>query len=387
MLCTRYAARSCVVLGLAACGHATAVRPAPTPGHAASATAALAHVEFVSPYSYEWFVRAELLQARGQYGAAVEAYRSALSSADEDPYLLSRLAEALDRAGDADAAQHALSTALELDPRSEAAWLARGRIATRRGAVDQALAAYERAESAAPSAPDAPLELAELLRAHGQLERAVAVLERFAARSEQGSLPALRARLELARARGDGAALEDATRVWLERHAGDPQLLRKLAAELLASARPALASRVLAAIPESEQDARLRLQVGLALMQREPLELLLATTPPEALGGPLEVAEAYLRIGDLERALAALDEQAVTDDDPARRALLRGLVLLELGQAARAAQWLASIPRGSAYRARALRGLEQALEAAGLGALGREVGALLEPASRERSSP
>jgi hypothetical protein len=105
-------------------------------------------------------------------------------------------------------------------------------------------------------------------------------------------------------------------------------LLRKLATELLAAGRPALASRVLAAMPQSEQDARLRLQVALALMRREQVELLLATTPPEALGGPLEEAEAYLRIGKLERAMAALDEQAADGEDPLRRALLRGLVLL-----------------------------------------------------------
>src|SRR5262245_14492021 len=54
---------------------------------------------FVSPYSYEWFIRGELLVARGAYAQAAEAYRSALASADDDPYLLSRLADALDRAG------------------------------------------------------------------------------------------------------------------------------------------------------------------------------------------------------------------------------------------------------------------------------------------------
>src|SRR5262249_28245241 len=154
--------------------------------------------------SYEWFIRGELLAARGEHAAAAEAYEAALSSADDDPYLLARLADARDLAGDSAGAAHALDTALEIDPESEAAWLQRGAIAERRDEVPAALAAYEHAQEAAPRNPDAPLALARVLRAQGSQERAVAVLERFAAQSERGSAAALEARLELARARGDG---------------------------------------------------------------------------------------------------------------------------------------------------------------------------------------
>jgi tetratricopeptide (TPR) repeat protein len=365
-------------LGPVACGHAGAIPVGRAESPAEGARVAPAQPNFGSPYGYEWFVRAELLAARAQYANAAEAYRRALASGDEDPYLLARLAEALDRAGDVQGAERALQAGLELDPYSEAVWLERGRSARQRGAIDQALAAYERAESAAPSSPDAPFAQAELLGQQGHPERALAVLERFAARNDAGSMAALRARLELARARGNGAALAEAARAWLAGPGGDAKLLRRTAAELLVAGRPALALRVLEGIAPVEQDAPLRLQTRLALMQREQVELLLATTPPEALGGPLEIADAYLRIDRPERALAALEEQAsASDDEPHRRGLLRGLALLGTHQPASAALLLARIPAASAYHARAVQGLQQVFEATGLEALGREVGATI----------
>ncbi len=353
------------------CGGAVATEPAATP---AAAGAPAARPRFVSPYSYEWFVRAELLEARGQHAAAAEAYRMAMADADDDPYLFARLALALDGAGDAAGAQHALAAGLQLDPHSEAVWLARARIARRHGALARAFEAYERAETAAPRSPDAPLELAQLLREHSQPERAVAVLERFAARSDAGSRAALQASIALALARGDGEALAGAVRQDLARDAGDAPLLRRTAAELLAQGRAALASRVLSVLPAAPEDARLRLAVALALEQRERVELLLRDTPPEALGGPLEMAEAYLRIGQPQRALALLEEaDGTSDSDPHRGALLRGRALVALGRPAEAAAALAQIPRGSAYHARAVRALAQALQVAGLPALALEV--------------
>jgi tetratricopeptide (TPR) repeat protein len=361
-------------LGLLGCGHGAAAAGAQTPASAAAASTASARVPFVSPFAYEWFVRAELLEARGEHAQAAEAYRNALSSADEDPYLYARLAQALQGAGDIHGADRALQAGLALDPRSEPIWLARARITRHRGPPDQAFEAYERAEAAAPSSAEAPLELAELLRAQGHAERALAVLERFAARTKAGSRAALRARLELARARGDGAALAEAARAWLEHGSTQAELVRRTASELFEAGRPALALRVLSVLPPEDRDARLRLSVALALERHEEAELLLASTPPEALGGPLEIAEAYLRIGRAERALASLDEADASDAaDPHHRALLTGLSLLALGRPADAAEQLARVPVGSAHRARAVHGIAQALQAAGLDALGHEV--------------
>jgi tetratricopeptide (TPR) repeat protein len=283
---------------------------------------------FVSPYSYEWFIRAELYAADGRYAEAVEAYQMALTSADDDTYVLARLAEAEDHAGDAEAAAHTLETGLGRDPQSEAIWLARARIAERHGDLKVALEAFERAEAAAPHAPDAPFALAALLRRTGHAERASAVLERYTARN--------------------------------------PGALR-------APPRPLTA------------DPRLTLDTALAFHETARIENLLATTPPDQLGGPVAVAEAYLAIDQPARALELLAERMTADDpDPYRRTLAHAQALLLTGHAEEAASLASSVPKASAHHGAAQRVVRQALEAAGLPALADEVQAS-EPAPRAAS--
>jgi hypothetical protein len=90
----------------------------------------------------------------------------------------------------------------------------------------------------------------------------------------------------------------------------------------------------------------------------------------------LEVAEAYLRIGQATRALAVLDERASAEEpEPSRRALLTGLAQLDSGDPVAASRELARIPSASSYAPRARLALGQALQAAGLSALGHEVSA------------
>jgi tetratricopeptide (TPR) repeat protein len=365
------------LLALAACACAcagAAHEPGAPPPRVAGQARPPAPPRFISPHSYEWFVRAELLLARGERAKAVEAYRLALAGAEEDPYVLARLADALDQAGDARGADEALQAGLELDPQSEAIWLALGRIAARRGDTARAFAAYERAEAAASGAPDAPLALAELLQRRGHPERAIAVLERLAEHSAQGDAPLLQARLQLASARGDGAALALAARQYLEHGGGDPELVRRSAGELLAAGNAALAARLLAPLPQTDRDARLRLDALLALSELDAVELLLATTPPQHVGGPLAVAEAYLAIGRPARALELLSEQSAAEDpDPQRRTLLHARAMQAAGRYADAATAAASIPSTSIHHPAARQTLVRALKAGGLPALAQEV--------------
>jgi len=135
-----------------------------------------------------------------------------------------------------------------------------------------------------------------------------------------------------------------------------------------------LAERVLAALPEDPRDAALRLSIALALARHARVEQLLATTPPNALGGTLAVADAYLQIGKPERARALLDERERSgDEDQSRRLWLEGACQLALGNRAAAAELLARVPAGSLYYARARAALKQAFSAAGMPALGAEV--------------
>jgi predicted Zn-dependent protease len=357
-----------LALGCGASGASTGGTTAPP------ARTALAPRPFVSPYAYEHFVRAELAHARGQHAAAAEEYRMALTSGDDDPYLFARLAEACEAAGEAACADDALDDALELDPQSEAAWLARGRIAERRNRLDDAIAAYERAESTTGAPTEATSRLAALLRARGLPERALAVLERASRRGPEDARRALHARLELALARGDGDALQRAAADALAHGAGDAELLRRTATELLRSGRASLAARVLAVVQPSELDGRLRLELALARADRAEAERLLLETPASWLGGSLAVAQTYVALGLWSQARARLDEQdGAVPDDEALRALLFGQCLLGLGQPGEAAGHFARVPAGSAHHAAANAGLAQALGAAGLAALAAEV--------------
>jgi predicted Zn-dependent protease len=317
----------------AACGAPSATaKGARTPTSAASPAARRQPQptarSFVSPYRYEWFIRAEVYAATGRYAEAVEAYQMALTSADDDPYVFARLAQAEDQAGENDAAARTLAAGLALDPQSEAIWLARARIAERHGDVPAALEAYERAEAAAPSAPDAPFALAALLRRTGHPGRASAVLDRFAARNATSVTPPPRP------------------------FAVDP---------------------------------RLALDTALAFHDAARVEHLLATTPPDQLGGPVAAAEAYLAIDRPARALELLAERSTANDpDPHRRSLVQAQALLLTGRPTEAATLAAAIPKASAHHHAATRVLALALEAAALPALARELDAGAPAAS---SSP
>ncbi|MGD8861567.1 MAG: hypothetical protein PVI30_16275 [Myxococcales bacterium] len=329
---------------------------------------------FVSPHSYEWFVRAEVLAARGDDRGAARAYEMALAGAEEDPYVLARLALARERLGDAHGADRAIARALALDARSEAAWLARAEIAERRDATREAMHALERAAAASPLSPEPPRALAALLQRLGRPERAVAVLQRFAARNPEGSDGAMRARLRLAIVRHDAARVAELGRALLRSDRRHGALAREAARELLDAGQPALALRLLRTHPQDAAGVRLRLRALLSAARWGEAEALLSVTPPEVLGGPLPTARALLEVGRPRRALSLLRElpeaQAAARHE---RALLRGRALLSLGRVAEAARELARVPPGSAHAGEARALLAQALEAGGLAELGREL--------------
>lgn len=326
---------------------------------------------FVSPYSYEHFARGELAFARGDYAEAAEHYREALA-ADDDPLVLARLAEALAAAGDPAGADDTLSDGFALDPDSEALWLARGAILERRADVDGALAAYARAQDSAADSSAGTLALVRLLSSHGANERAAAVLARIEKRGAGGA----RVAVERALANADVDALTAAVTQWLRVGPVDVATLQRCARALLDTGRPALGSRLIAGVPEASRDPALALRALVDTARFDEAAALLAREPPDAFGGALVVAEAYLRIGKPAAALEALDALAATttEDTPNAR-VLRGEAALALGHWLDAAKLFASVPPASLHRARALAGLAQVLRAQGLDALAAEVAA------------
>lgn len=335
-----------------------------------------AHVP--SPYGYEWFMRAELLDARGERTAAIEAYRMALASGDADPYVLARLARAFDAEGDTDAANRSLRSGAELDPSSEAIWLAQGDIARRHGQWEQALAAYEHAEVAAPSSPQGALSASAVLDEAGADARAIAVLERLAERLPQQAQAALQVRAELALAQADlPALLSSAASLAHERRGA--ALLRRGAAQLARAGRPALAIRLLDSLPPSERDLTDSLPLALALQWDRRAELLLDGAALSASQEPLDRAAAYLA---MHRPARALEELARASEarggDPFRYALLQADAQLAQDQL-RSALELARIPPASAQYPAANAALGRALQQAGMPALAREVTSRPDP--------
>ncbi|MCZ7677358.1 MAG: tetratricopeptide repeat protein [Sandaracinaceae bacterium] len=112
---------------------------------------------FVSPFSYEHFVRGELAWLRGDLREALEEYQLARAGPEDDPLLVARIADVLDRLGREREALAMLDQGEALDPRSELVWLARGRIHERHDRATDAMDAYARAAALAPSSEEAPI--------------------------------------------------------------------------------------------------------------------------------------------------------------------------------------------------------------------------------------
>jgi tetratricopeptide (TPR) repeat protein len=369
----RLLAIACAVSWLGCAGTevaaSTPLKPAPVAPAAATAEPAPRRVG--SPYAYEWFVRAEILRAAAKLGPALDAYRAALSSSDEDPHVLARYATALDEAGQTERALEALTSGFEQDPYSESAWLARATIAERHGRLNDALEAYERAETAAPTSPSPPIALAALLDRHGNAERARAVLARYEARVLPGTSSAQRARLRGAMLRGDAQAAYVEARALGVLRVEDVPLVTQATALLLESDHCGLALDLLDLLGE-RPDAPLQLRALLACGRFGAAEELLRVTDPELLGGLMAIARAYLTIGRAAEALElALAHHTVHPED-AQGTLLLAEAQLASGQFADAAESFATSVR-SGHSSEARDGLARTLAAAGLPELAREV--------------
>ena len=385
-----------LALGLHAFACARPVRVAPPPTAADGGQAAPPSARrFASPYGYEWFLRAELLRGRGQLAAACESYRAALAGADEDPYVLARLATALDQLGDHAGARTVLRDAQQLEPNAEVVWLAEAELAERShepGSFELASAALERAEQVQPLSPRGPLQLAALLRARGYPERADAVLLRFEARSLPGTAGALAARLSRALSGGDAQRIWQATLPYRLNAPPQLDLLRQAARMLLVRGRPAQALRLLELVPEQTGEDNLRLAVFAACGRYAEAELWLREHPPQVADDWLAAAQVYLALGRLDAAADSIEAARLAPreaGEPAAdsfktRAPRLQLMAAEIADAsgayARAAQLFAELPAGSADSAAARRGLARALTAQGLAELAGEL-ATVSPAN------
>lgn len=328
---------------------------------------------FASPYTYEWFVRAELARAAGRLPQAIDAYQAALAGADEAPEILARLGSALAQAGLTARAQTVLEEASRLDPSSEAVWLARAELLVQLGDVEAAYAAFEQAEHAAPHSARAPLRMAGLLAEHGQSERAQAVLERFRLKTQPSAQDAYQAELARALLTRDAQAVFAATAPYRLGAVTRPSARLNQAAQLLLTqGRAAEALRVIELLPAAERDAALELEVLLAVGSFVRLEAWLAEQLPTGAHERASAARAALWLGKVSLAAGIVEADRLTQPDTPILQLLAAEIELQRGHWASAAEGFARVPAGAAVSGEARSGLRAALAALGLSELAED---------------
>lgn len=259
---------------------------------------------FVSPYSYEHFIRGELARQRGDVAEAAAEFEMARAGAADDPLLIARLAEAREGLGQRDEVDRLLSEGERSFPRAQAIFIARARIAEARGRSDDAIAAWARAVELAEGDDDPVLELARVLRESGRQERADAVLEEAAAR---GGVVALRARLAVAIAARDGSTAAQSALLLLRRAPGARAEILDAVGLAVDDGHPTLALRVLSRLPEDTAPALL-LRVRIAAGDRAAAERQLGLWAPADAGQSVEAARAWLALGRPETAAEVAEE-------------------------------------------------------------------------------
>ncbi|WP_236518909.1 tetratricopeptide repeat protein [Sandaracinus amylolyticus] len=326
---------------------------------------------FVGPHSYEHFVRGELAREGGDLRAAADHYELARAGAVDDPLVIARLAEVRDQLGEREAAERALDEGERLDPRSEAIFMARGAIAERHGELAEAVDAYARAVDTGEGSEEPVIALSRVLRESGAGERADAVLERYLAEHE-GGVGAARARLSLAMARGDAATAGLAALELARRSPQHRDEVSRAAEEALGAGHPILAYRLLALMPEGSVPRALRLRVLIAADARSEIEALLASWTPERPEEMLEVARAWLVLGEPENA-AELAETALASGSGADARVVLARARLAQGRLGDAATIAAAVPAGASVYEEARAIVADAITQGGLPALADEL--------------
>ena len=319
-------------------------------------------------------MRAELERAAGRLSAAIESYQAALASADEEPEIMARLGSALAQAGHAERAASVLAEATQLDPRSEAVWLARAELHAQTGDLEGAYAALEHAEHVAPDSARGPLRMASLLAEHGQSERAQAVLERFRLRNQPSATDTYQTELTRALLQRDPQAVFAATAPYRLGAAAPPSARTIQAAQLLFEhGHAALALRVLSLLPAAERDTALEIELLLVTGSLAQLEAWLTLHEPTGARERASAARGALLLGKINTAAAIVEADRLTQPDTPVLQLLAAKIELARGHHAVAADMFARVPSAAAVSGEARAGLRAALSALGLSELAEEI--------------
>ena len=312
---------------------------------------------FIPPYAYAWFIRGEVAATQGRYDAAVVAFESARATPSEDPYLLSRLADAHQKAGDRSAA---IDVVTETGDTGQY-WLTEGNILASKKKNVEALLAYQKAELSVPGR--AKRARARLLASMGHSARAQQLLNSLPDRTGH-KRSGRRAALKLALDRGDPAAVALAK---APDHRSDRRVVDAVRSALTQQ-RPALANSLLELVPEHAVEPALRIKAWLSVGRRDRVEHYLVAGKGRTKIAPLERARLLLVV---DRPALALD--IASQYRRARAYLLVGHALAKLGRFEHAASSYAKVPPGAVDFEEARAGLTLSLVASGRAGLAQEI--------------
>lgn len=276
---------------------------------------------FSSAASYAHYLKARLLHHDGDHRGALDELRLALASDDQNPFLMTELAEEHARLGELDRAEVQLNKVLDKYPNHAAAQLLMGRVLFEGQKIVRARAALRSAIKLKPRDPDAYLVLTQLWLDQGKPDEAVKVVDELSAALPGEPIGYKRLGMALAE-RNDNARAEKLLLKAVERDPGDAEAWITLGQIYEVTGRLQKGedsySRALERDPENRE---VLLAAGrLALRQEAPQrarayfeQLLSFSKDPEL---AVKVAFSYLAMRQMGAAVEVLDQARATAGEP-----------------------------------------------------------------------
>lgn len=276
---------------------------------------------FSSAASYAHYLKARLLHHDGDHRGALDELRLALASDDQNPFLMTELAEEHARLGELDRAESQLHKVLDKFPNHAAAQLLMGRVLFEGQKIVRARAALKNAIRLKPRDPDAYLVLTQLWLDQGKPDEAVKVVDELSVALPGEPIGYKRLGMALAE-RNDNARAEKLLAKAVERDPGDAEAWIALGQIYETTGRLQKGedaySRALERDPENRDvllaAGRLALRQDAPQRARAYFEQLLSFSKDPELA--VKVAFSYLAMRQMAAAVEVLDNARANAGEP-----------------------------------------------------------------------
>lgn len=276
---------------------------------------------FSSAASYAHYLKARLLHHDGDHRGALDELRLALASDDQNPFLMTELAEEHARLGELDRAEAQLHKVLDKFPNHASAQLLMGRVLFEGQKIVRARAALKSAIRLKPRDPDAYLVLTQLWLDQGKPDEAVKVVDELSAALPGEPVGYKRLGMALAE-RNDNGRAEKLLLKAVERDPGDAEAWITLGGIYEQTGRLQKGedaySKALERDPENRDvllaAGRLALRQDATQRARAYFEQLLSFSKDPELA--VKVAFSYLAMRQMAAAVEVLDHARATAGEP-----------------------------------------------------------------------